>query len=427
MRASRRRRSGERRVHGHGARLEAVVAGELQQRGMKANGIPLAFEHGALQIVVEQDPRQSVPRLEGADVPAQEVLHAGIEKEAQEDAPTPGQHHDEAHQRSPGAADLDVIEVGPVDLALCAGQGDQAQVGFRRRAGSVVTDEVTKVVGAAAIAAFLGHDVEPAGGKGGKFLQGLPDEGQVEVNGRGTHFAKARQPRLAQDAFDAAVMDVQLPGNGADTPFLDVVVAQDMGFEFRGQGHGMVRSDRFEGDGEPVGAERPCAQIPLAADGRNGSARATAMRLLHARAGSPAVEQPSPVVGNPDASLCCVGHGSDSAARRGHADRAHWLGNADRPCVENGDAPAAHSRPRSNAGRGRRSCRSAPRCGSARRESVVRVVPSVIKCRSELDTVGRLVKYCARNVARPGTGRGIGGNLVVLCRCRACSFSRRPF
>ena len=50
-----------------------------------------------------------------------------------------------------------------------------------------------------------------------------------------------------------------------------------------------------------------------------------------------------------------------------------------------------------------------------------------MKCRSELDTRGPLVKYCACNVARPGTGRGIGGNLVVLCRCRACSFSRRPF
>ena len=41
--------------HRHRPGLEAVVTGELQQRGMKADGIALAFEHGALQIIVEQD------------------------------------------------------------------------------------------------------------------------------------------------------------------------------------------------------------------------------------------------------------------------------------------------------------------------------------------------------------------------------------
>lgn len=49
---------------------------------------------GSLQVVVQEDTRQSTPGLEGADMAAQEVLHAGIEEETQVDAPGPGQDHD---------------------------------------------------------------------------------------------------------------------------------------------------------------------------------------------------------------------------------------------------------------------------------------------------------------------------------------------
>ena len=35
-----------------GARLEAVVGGELQQRGMEPDGVATAFEHDALHVVV---------------------------------------------------------------------------------------------------------------------------------------------------------------------------------------------------------------------------------------------------------------------------------------------------------------------------------------------------------------------------------------
>lgn len=85
--------------------------------------------------------------------------------------------------------------------------------------------------------------------------------------------------------------DVQLSGNGANGPFLDVMVAQDLGFGFRGQGHGAVLSGQFERNGEPAGVEMPYERIPFAADDRNGSARAAAIRFLHTASGSPAVEQ----------------------------------------------------------------------------------------------------------------------------------------
>ena len=59
--------------HRHRARLEAVMGGKRQQRGVEADGIPLAFEHGAFEIVVEQHPRQTAPSPKGRLVAAQKT------------------------------------------------------------------------------------------------------------------------------------------------------------------------------------------------------------------------------------------------------------------------------------------------------------------------------------------------------------------
>ena len=80
---------------------------------------------------------------------AQEVLHAGVQEEAQEDLARVAQHHHEGHQRAAGAADLEMAEVAPVDLRLLARQRAQAQVGLGLRARPMAGDEVAEVVGAA--------------------------------------------------------------------------------------------------------------------------------------------------------------------------------------------------------------------------------------------------------------------------------------
>ena len=90
---------------------------------------------------------------------AQEALHARIEEEAQEDLARVAQHHDEGHQRTARAADREMTEVPPVDLRLLAGQGAQTQIGLRRRARPVTSDEVAEVAGAAAVAALAHHRV----------------------------------------------------------------------------------------------------------------------------------------------------------------------------------------------------------------------------------------------------------------------------
>ena len=90
--------------HRHRTRVITIMCGERDQGRMKANGVALALQHCALEIVVEQDTRTSVPGREGVDVTTQEVLHAGIKEEAQKNLARVAQHHDEGHQGTARAA-----------------------------------------------------------------------------------------------------------------------------------------------------------------------------------------------------------------------------------------------------------------------------------------------------------------------------------
>ena len=154
----------------HRAWLEVVMRRECQHYGVEANGLPLALEHGALEVVVQSDPGHGTPGFKGLDVAAQEVLHVRAQEEAQKDASGPGQDHHKGHEWSLGLALLDVTKVPPVTLALFAGQGAQAQVGLGWRAWSVPGDEMAEVVGASTIASLHDHGVQATGGEIGKLL-----------------------------------------------------------------------------------------------------------------------------------------------------------------------------------------------------------------------------------------------------------------
>ena len=132
---------------------------------MEADGIAASFQHGTFQIVVQQNPRYTLPGVEGGDMAAQEVLHTSIEEEAQEDLARVAQHHDKRHQRTACPADLEMSEVTPVDLCLFAGQRAQTQIGLGLRTRPVTGDQMAEVIGAAAIAALRAPCVQPAGGQ----------------------------------------------------------------------------------------------------------------------------------------------------------------------------------------------------------------------------------------------------------------------
>ena len=345
--------------HGHRARLEVVVAGKRQQLGREADGIALALQYGTLEVVVQQHPGQTTPALKGLAVGAQKALHARVQREAQEDAPRPRQHHDKGHQGTFGAPDLQVTKVRPVDLALLAHQRDQAQIGLGARAGPVVGNEVSEVVGPALVAPLAGHGVQAARPQGGELLQCLVDEGQIRVDARRAHHPDAGQAGLAQDALDAAVVHLELARNGARAPSLDMVVTQDLGMKFRAHGHdGVLQGWPNVGGDGCEHAQTRFAQTHHRRGDRNGTVLAPVVHAMGVASHQGAVKQAVLPVGNPDASLCLrVEPGNGADARRGHDARACSTGSESMPPWRNGYEPAKRRGHRSSAGRDRSGCR----------------------------------------------------------------------
>ena len=161
-----------------------------------------------------------------------------------------------------------------------------------------------------------------------------------------------RQPGLRQHAPHHAVMDVQLPRDGADRPFLGVVEAQDLRLDVRWRHHGRVPSGRVVHS--PLGDDRGDAKtldgrVPGTADRTSDSAmigrRGRSTGPLR-RSRSPASRAPAdhPVAAgvNRDASLFCRAPGSGASARHGRAVPGGWSGSAGRRthCCGGGHAAA---------------------------------------------------------------------------------------
>ena len=81
----------------YGARFEPISRGERQKRGVEADRIALAFEDGALEIVVENDSGNRAERRESQGVAGEERIDPGVEEEAQEHPARVAQHHHEGH------------------------------------------------------------------------------------------------------------------------------------------------------------------------------------------------------------------------------------------------------------------------------------------------------------------------------------------
>src|SRR6202041_585081 len=106
---------------------EVVVGAQFEQAGIEKNLAAAPFQHGGLEVVVENRARLAVPELKGMYMTAQKVLHRLVEKELQIQGARIGQRHHEAGQGPAGPAHHNVTEVRPVDLRLLTGKALQAQ------------------------------------------------------------------------------------------------------------------------------------------------------------------------------------------------------------------------------------------------------------------------------------------------------------
>ena len=97
-----------------------------------------------------------------------------------------------------------------------------------------MTDQMPEVIRTAGVAALRDHDMQTSRRQLGEFLQRLADKRKIGIDGGRPNRADARQPCLSQHTLNAAVVNVQLPRNGAVAPFLNVVIAKYFGFKIRG-------------------------------------------------------------------------------------------------------------------------------------------------------------------------------------------------
>ena len=258
--------------------------------------------------------------------------------------------------------------MSPVHLRLFAGQATQPQIRLGLRTRPMAGDQVAEVIGAAAIAALAHHPIQPTGGQRRERLQRLADERQIRVDlRRPRRRADPGQPGLRQHARHHAVMHVQLTGDGADAPLLDVVVAQDLRLDVRRRDHARVLSGRVASgrDGRGGGAGTPGGRMPGSGDRTSGSARPFAgaappgwLRRPRSPASRAPADHPAAARVNRDASLSCRAPDSDASDRHARAAPGGWSGNAVRQHAARGAGRVRRSLRHSRSGRDRSSCRS---------------------------------------------------------------------
>jgi hypothetical protein len=173
--------------HGAGTGEEVVVAGELEQPGMKLDRVALAGEHRALEIVVEKGPGRALEEGQGLDVSAQEALERLVEGEEHVEGAGPAEHHDEGGQGPARLSDLHVTEVSPVDLGLLTGQRRQAQEGLGLGPRPQAAHDPARLHDRAGVAPGHDHLVDAGRAQAGILLEGRADEVQIGVEPAGSH------------------------------------------------------------------------------------------------------------------------------------------------------------------------------------------------------------------------------------------------
>ena len=116
---------------------EVVVSGQLQQSGMKANGIAAALHHYAFKVVVKENSGASTPLRKGPHVAAQEVLQRLVKEKLQGQRARIRQRQQQTGEPAGGVSDLYCAKRSPVPPApvrrqRCAAAGKLPAAGDAR-------------------------------------------------------------------------------------------------------------------------------------------------------------------------------------------------------------------------------------------------------------------------------------------------------
>src|SRR5579872_613903 len=212
-------------------RLVTVMGGELEQERVEPDRVSDPLEDGALEVVIETDPRDALPELERPLVAAKEVLGLLPVEEPHVGHARVREHPDERDERAVAAPDPARSEVRPVELSLLPWERLEAQECLRRLHRTEGPHRVPEVVLGAGIAALAAHDPEPARRKRRPFPPRLADEGNVQVDDRRPRLPELGRVRVAEHALDHVVVDAELRRDRPHRPLLGDVETQDPDLE----------------------------------------------------------------------------------------------------------------------------------------------------------------------------------------------------
>ena len=152
---------------GAGLGREVVVAGEVEQAGVKLDSGAAAVEDRAAQVVVDEGAGDAAEGVEGVDVPAEEALQRLVEGEEGGDGARVAEDHDETGDRARAVSDADLAEGAPIDLGLLGDQSDDPPVDGAGGLGPQAPHEAADLDDGADVAALAHHLVDAGGRAGG--------------------------------------------------------------------------------------------------------------------------------------------------------------------------------------------------------------------------------------------------------------------
>jgi len=250
------------RRHGAEPGDEVVVAAQLQEARVEADGVALPLQDGAFQVVVEQDPGHTPQGPEGLDVAAQEALERLVHGEDRMERPRPAQDQHERGQAPGGPAERDRPEAAPVDLGLLPDQEVQPQVGLGGGDRPQGPDHPAQLHDGAGVPPRLDHLEQPRGPEPGVLLERRLEERAVRVAQTGPDDGRPSEALGRQRPADRVGVQGELGGDGPHAPVLGEEEPADLGDLRRGDHARPPAASLPRRTGGPGGAPAEAVLVP---------------------------------------------------------------------------------------------------------------------------------------------------------------------
>ena len=201
--------------------LHVKMRGEIEQRGVEANGVARALEDDGLRVVEEPLTCAAPEERGGAHQRATQRVDAEVDDELGPHRARVREDHDEGPERPVSAGHGQRADVRPVDLRLLAGQRLDAQEHLVSRRRPRFADIAAQRANTALVAALDEHVVDARRDQPRIARQRLVDEGNVRLEHARVGPRAARLgPEAAEHADHDIEVHAELRGDRAAFPVL---------------------------------------------------------------------------------------------------------------------------------------------------------------------------------------------------------------